>query len=106
MFQLSVKKQRASLAAKDKIFPVNQFETPGKLRPQDVIDERRWKDRNATPTEKLFSDEAEYASVFKSRPRIQLSPKPSLTGTPVVGEYDIEEEDEDWVGSSPLRGKG
>lgn len=48
------------------IYPINQFETPG--RPRDVPI------RNSTPTEKLFSPDAEYASVFKSRPRVPLSP--------------------------------
>lgn len=48
------------------MYPINQFETPG--RSQDVPI------RNSTPTEKLFSPDAEYASVFKSRPKVALSP--------------------------------
>lgn len=54
-------------------FPVNQFETPGKAQsPQS----RAWSPRSgsSTPRDELFSDEAEYASVFKSRPRIAVSP--------------------------------
>jgi len=48
------------------IYPINQFETPS--RPKDVPM------RNSTPTEKLFSPDAEYSSVFKSRPKVALSP--------------------------------
>ncbi|KIW06134.1 uncharacterized protein PV09_03297 [Verruconis gallopava] len=64
-------KSRKSLATKQKresLYPINQFETPGK--PHRPPSPRR----DATPTEKLFSDDAEYASVFKSRPRVALSP--------------------------------
>jgi hypothetical protein len=91
-------KKRQSVA-----FPVNQFETPGRPRPAPV--------RHATPTETLFSGEAEYASVFKSRPRLQTSPMP----TPDMDDLpsplgDLQEEDDDldnsWLQSSPLRGKG
>jgi HAUS augmin-like complex subunit 6 N-terminus len=106
MFQLSVKRQRQSLAASDANFPVNQFETPGKPRAAVHDDaNRRWRERNATPTEKLFSGDADYTSVFKSRPRVERSPDPSLPGTPVYDDSDILEEDEDFM-SSPLRGKG
>ncbi|KAL8710637.1 MAG: hypothetical protein Q9220_004861 [cf. Caloplaca sp. 1 TL-2023] len=48
-----------------KKFPRNQFETP-KKQLEDV--------REATPPEILFSPEAEYASVFKSRPKVATSP--------------------------------
>lgn len=59
-----------------KQFPTNQFETPRKqlARAQDA--------EKKTPPEKLFSDDVEYASVFKSRPRIAMSPTPS----PLAGE--------------------
>jgi hypothetical protein len=53
-------------------FPVNQFETPRKhstattpLSPAS---------NDSTPREKLFSDDAEYASVFKTRTKINMSP--------------------------------
>jgi hypothetical protein len=108
MFQLSVKKQRTSFAPRDKIFPINQFETPGKPRMAMTEEEtKRWRDRNATPTEKLFSQDAEYASVFKSRPRIKMSPNPSPSVEDVsfVGIEEEDYEEGDW-GSSPLRGKG
>jgi len=62
----SVHKQQPS-----KQFPTNQFETPKKepARPRET-------EKN-TPPEKLFRGDAEYASVFKSRPRIAMSPTPS-----------------------------
>jgi hypothetical protein len=97
---ISMKKQRQSL------YPVNQFETPGRHRMEPI--------RDTTPTEKLFSGEADYASVFKSRPRVQLSPQPSPNGDdlPVatntldeINEYEYEDEDS-FVRSSPLRGRG
>lgn len=60
------------------IYPVNQFETPGKLKAEPV--------RNSTPTEKLFSPDAEYSSVFKSRPKIALSPvlSPNDSSLPAI----------------------
>lgn len=49
-------------------FPINQFETPAKQqRSADTKSE-------STPPESLFAEDAEYASVFKSRPRIAVSP--------------------------------
>lgn len=54
-----------------KQFPTNQFETP---RKQSAIPRDAEKD---TPPENLFNDDVEYASVFKSRPRIAMSPTPS-----------------------------
>ena len=49
-----------------KIYPVNQFETPRKM---DMLTE-------VTPPEELFSPSAGYDSVFKSRPKIAMSPTP------------------------------
>lgn len=51
-----------------KIYPTNQFETPKKQLA--IVEE-------ATPPEVLFSPGAGYDSVFKSRPKIALSPTPS-----------------------------
>jgi hypothetical protein len=87
------------------LFPVNQFETPGK--PKQPPPEIK---RDATPTEKLFSEDAEYNSVFKSRPKIALSPVWSLgEGSPSVPTMD-EESDDDVPGevweSSPLARRG
>ena len=82
-------------------FPVNQFESPSKIMRNtgDTLTEGRkasrndicYEDnngmnttaaaaqnagkRNITPLEKLFSEEAEYSSIFKSRPRVVVSPK-------------------------------
>lgn len=55
------------------IFPVNQFETPSRAQTQQS---GTWPPRSgsSTPRDKLFSEEADYASVFKSRPRIAISP--------------------------------
>ncbi|KAL8792703.1 MAG: hypothetical protein Q9195_004678 [Heterodermia aff. obscurata] len=57
-------------------FPTNQFETP-KKEPAILEDLE-----DMTPPEKLFSQEADYASVFKSRPKIAMSP----TGSPAPDE--------------------
>jgi hypothetical protein len=62
-------KKSINRESRQSLFPINQFETPGK--PRAVPEPPR---RDATPTEKLFSDDVDYASVFKSRPRIALSP--------------------------------
>lgn len=65
--QKSTNKHRHS-----KQFPTNQFETPRKQSTTlEIVEER-------TPPEKLFSGDAGYASVFKSRPKIAMSP----TGSP------------------------
>ena len=57
-------------------FPTNQFETPKK---EPAILEYG---EDTTPPEQLFSQEADYASVFKSRPKIAMSP----TGSPAADE--------------------
>lgn len=49
-------------------YPTNQFETPNK---QQVSTNAA---KEETPPEKLFAQEADYTSVFKSRPKIALSP--------------------------------
>lgn len=51
-----------------KIYPTNQFETPGKQQP------RLQNGEESTPPESLFEQDANYASVFKSRPKVALSP--------------------------------
>lgn len=89
------------------IFPVNQFETPGKAQSQQS---GAWSPRSgsSTPRDKLFSDEADYASVFKSRPRIavspSLSPERSTLGLESMlangaGELELEDSND-----SPSRG--
>ena len=56
------------------IYPINQFVTPRKTRRSTIGIDEDPKQRDITPMEQLFSPEAEYDSVFKSRPKIALSP--------------------------------
>lgn len=76
-------------------FPVNQFETPRKSSTQSRPSAGR--SGASTPQDKLFEEDADYASVFKSRPRVALSPisspavheDPSLNGDDEFGlDYD------------------
>lgn len=81
------------------MYPINQFETPGNTRAVPT--------RNSTPTEKLFSPDAEYASVFKSRPKIALSPvfSPDDSTLPAIesnSELDDSSMDNVLSNSSPL----
>ncbi|KAJ5232426.1 hypothetical protein N7468_005382 [Penicillium chermesinum] len=79
-------------------FPTNQFETPRKSSAPI---------RSTTPQDKLFEEDAEYSSVFKSRPRIALSPVASpavhIPGFDELDEFGLGYDDED-VGDvdSPL----
>ena len=61
-------------------FPTNQFETP-KKQPAILED-----DEDLTPPEQVFSPDADYESVFKSRPKIAMSPtdSPALDGSFVM----------------------
>lgn len=57
-------------------FPMNQFETPRKVKTSESS-QPEWtltRSGSSTPRDELFSDAAAYDSVFKSRPRIALSP--------------------------------
>ncbi|KAF2433585.1 hypothetical protein EJ08DRAFT_658104 [Tothia fuscella] len=101
-------KKSSRKSNRQSLFPVNQFETPGK--PRASSGELK---RDATPTEKLFSEDAEYTSVFKSRPRIALSPitSPGDAKLLELQEEDETESDDDYgerlgyMGSSPLAGR-
>lgn len=53
-------------------YPANPFETPSKQT--EPPPEPPSRSGASTPRDKLFSDDADYASVFKSRPRIATSP--------------------------------
>lgn len=71
-------------------FPVNQFETPRKSsRPSGG------RSGASTPQDKLFEEDAEYASVFKSRPRVALSPisSPAVHISPSLDEEEFELEE-------------
>jgi len=80
------------------IYPINQFETPGEPQAVPV--------RNSTPTEKLFSPDADYSSVFKSRPKVALSPviSPDDSSLPTVESSSELDDSMDSVlnNSSPL----
>jgi hypothetical protein len=69
--RLSSKQTRLSQA-----FPINQFETPRKVKTSETsrLEARLPRSGSSTPRDELFSDAAAYDSVFKSRPRIALSP--------------------------------
>ncbi|RDI83639.1 hypothetical protein Vi05172_g6419 [Venturia inaequalis] len=79
-------------------FPVNQFETPGKSG-LTVPDGRR----DATPIDKLYSEEADYDSVFKTRPKVALSPvwSPDTSSLSLNETIDGEGDEEVWE-NSPL----
>lgn len=86
-------------------YPINQFETPIKSKALYMeADTGEQSGIGTTPREILFSEDAEYASVFKSRPKIALSPvvSPSSEHT---GE-DTTEDDFSQLESSPLRALG
>ena len=80
------------------IYPVNQFETPGKAMTEPI--------RNSTPTEILFSPDADYSSVFKSRPKVALSPvfSPNDSSLPAIESNSELDDSTDSVlnNSSPL----
>ncbi|KAL1297047.1 hypothetical protein AAFC00_004636 [Neodothiora populina] len=82
-------------------FPVNQFETPRKSRSisyhveppnTDVADSvvipSMSNREETTPNANLFSEDAEYASVFKSRPKIAVSPVLSPIAFDSVSGFD------------------
>lgn len=83
-------------------FPVNQFETPQKLPRRSTLtfdgNDTPSQRRDITPREDLFEQDAEYASVFKARPKIALSPviSPSLGSETEMMESE----------TSPLAGVG
>lgn len=68
-------------------FPVNQFETPRKTSQTTSV-----RSGASTPHDQLFEEDADYASVFKSRPRIALSP----VSSPAVHVSPSFDEDEDF----------
>ncbi|THC97077.1 hypothetical protein EYZ11_003455 [Aspergillus tanneri] len=83
-----------------KSFPVNQFETPQK---QSVS--AYHVGRVSTPQDELFKEEADYASVFKSRPRVAHSPiaSPAVHFSP-VDEFDLGNGDPSMKGEYDLAG--
>lgn len=84
-------------------FPVNQFETPRRQQPQGSNE--KGTASTPPPPEEVFG-EADYATVFKSRPKIALSPTVSLSldSDPSLlldGMTDLGGNDSSWD-SSPL----
>ncbi|KAJ5753497.1 uncharacterized protein N7511_007650 [Penicillium nucicola] len=77
-------------------YPVNQFVTPRKASAQSTrsIDQIS---RASTPQDQLFEEDAEYASVFKSRPRVALSPisSPAVHVSPSFEDESFILDDED-----------
>jgi hypothetical protein len=85
---------RQSLAAarrESQRFPINQFATPPKEQSEPS------RSGASTPRDDLFTEEAEYASIFKSRPRVAHSP---LMSPAVHVGFDADEDAEDYVEDS------
>ena len=76
-------------------FAVNQFETPRKASGQTA------RSGASTPQDKLFEEDAEYNSVFKSRPRVAHSPisSPAVHFSPSFEEdesFELDQSGADW----------
>ncbi|KAJ5805198.1 hypothetical protein N7474_011085 [Penicillium riverlandense] len=75
-------------------FPVNQFQTPRKSSPAEVS-----RSGASTPKDKLLEEDVDYASVFKSRPRVALSPisSPAVhVGSTPEEEFELDYGSSDW----------
>ncbi|KAK4498976.1 hypothetical protein PRZ48_009487 [Zasmidium cellare] len=99
--------KRASIHARSRTaYPINQFETPQKdhaprrstVGTNHLEAEDDTPQRSITPREKLFEQDAEYASIFKPRPKVALSPvmSPSFVDDSSVENMGM---------SSPLTGR-
>ncbi|KAL2370483.1 hypothetical protein BDBG_00674 [Blastomyces gilchristii SLH14081] len=89
---------RQSLAAKPRksqVFPTNQFETPKKRDSRSLMP---GSSGTLTPKEELFSQDADYASVFKSRPRVAMSP----VNSPAVHILPLDDRDMDGDGDRTI----
>lgn len=108
--------RRSNAARPSQTFPTNQFESPPPL-PAPLLDGGKSlgvaqspRSGSSTPRDSLFSDDAEYASVFKSRPRVavspELSPELAMSGRR-LGWDGLDEVDEtEDLDSSPTRRRG
>ncbi|KAF2455072.1 HAUS augmin-like complex subunit 6 N-terminus-domain-containing protein [Lineolata rhizophorae] len=105
-------RHRSSKASRNSMYsyPINQFETPQGKRQSSLFATAMLEQSSAggslpasgqsTPKERLFSEDADYASVFKSRPRIAMSPTFSPAGDRTgEGEAETEHEGEGNEGS-------
>ena len=83
-------------------FPINQFETPRKMPKAESLQcgTKMSRSGSLTPRDDIFSDAAGYDSVFKSRPRIALSP-PLSPDRNVMGSDSMLEEE---LGDLTLKG--
>ena len=99
-------KKSSHTRSRTSIHPINQFDTPKKLARRSTIGVEEGDDRmrKVTPLEQLLSPDAEYDSVFKSRPKIALSPV--LTPRRDGGSVSMDSLDGDVGRSSPLVGVG
>ncbi|KAJ5172747.1 hypothetical protein N7492_005340 [Penicillium capsulatum] len=72
-------------------FPVNQFETPRKTSARSASG----RSGASTPQDRLFEEDVEYASVFKSRPRVAHSPisSPAVHFSPSLEDEEFELDD-------------
>jgi hypothetical protein len=96
-------RKSASVKSRQSLYPVNQFETPNK---KPAIQEEETDESNKVPTPKelLFSENAEYDSVFKSRPKVANSPVITPVVDSMVQAEERESDVEDiWEVSSPLK---
>lgn len=107
-----ITKREQTHARSHTAYPINQFETPQKgpahrrstvgtnhLEPDEAV---RSAHRSITPREKLFEQDAEYASIFKPRPKVALSPVMSPS---FVSESPLHHSADDVGMSSPLTGR-
>ncbi|KAF2098746.1 hypothetical protein NA57DRAFT_75984 [Rhizodiscina lignyota] len=101
--QKSRKSMAPSTAKRRSLYPVNQFETP-RRQPSFTLTEEVEEGSNGstTPKEILFSGDAEYDSVFKSRPRVALSPVFSPQDVGAGSPYDGAMDSDTSLVSSPL----
>ncbi|MBE7180268.1 MAG: hypothetical protein INR71_03505, partial [Terriglobus roseus] len=108
------RKSAAVKAAKrTSLFPVNPFETPRTKKRDSSLQlaEDALGSNDSTPREVLFSDGVEYASVFRSRPKLAMSPvyspqdaerTPGLDGAAAAAAADDDDDANVSFASSPL----
>lgn len=93
----SEKGTSSQLVRLSQVFPVNQFDPPGKARQSGAsqLEMIPTQSGSSTPRDELFLDAAAYDSVFKSRPRIAMGPAMSPGRSGLELDNMSEEDDED-----------
>jgi hypothetical protein len=90
-------------------FPVNQWNTPPKQaatpQNQQNLETPAPESGSSTPRDEIFSGDADYASVFKSRPRIALSPVFTPENNAHEPSISEEFEEDTYFTASPLAGR-